>query len=116
MLGHQWQLDHFTQRTVSQLRDDSRRQAIFRCCFNYQGELRGRLGKFDGGLRRRILCSIDDVAPVKQVREWLGGEAGFFSGDRRNQFGGRFVSRVARLTRARLSSEFLSVKAAKETA
>src|SRR5229473_5186525 len=116
MLGHQRELHHFTQRAVGQLRNDARRQAVFRRGFNHQGELRGRLGKLDGRLRRRILRSVNDVAPVDQVRERLGIEAELFAGNGRDELGAGLVLRLVKHVRTRVRAELLGVGRGKKGA
>jgi hypothetical protein len=109
MLGDQRQLYHFTQRTVSQLGNDSRRQAVFRRRFNHQGESGRRLYHFDGRFRRQILRSVDDVSPMNQVRERLGIEVEFFPGDCRDELGAGLVFRVVKHARAGVHAKLFSV-------
>ncbi len=109
MLGHQRQLHHFAERPVSEFGNDSRRQAIFRRCFNHQRQLRRRLGKLDRRLRRRILRPVDDVAPMNQVCERLGIEAEFFPGDGRDELGAGLVIRLVKHVRAGLLAELFGV-------
>src|SRR5260370_13914431 len=109
MLGHQRQVHHFIQRAVREFGNDSGREAIFRRGFNHQGELRRWLGQREGRLRRRILRSVDNVAPMNQVCERLGIEAELFPGDRGNELGARLVLRLVKHVRAGPAAKLFGV-------
>src|SRR5229473_2728974 len=74
-----------------------------------RGKVLGRLGKLDGGLRRGILRSVNDVAPVDQVRERLGIEAEFFAGDGGDELGAGLVLRLVKHVRTGVFAELFGV-------
>src|SRR3989441_2179896 len=116
IFGHLRPLHHLTERVVRQVRNDSRRQSIFRRSFDDQGELRRRLGKFHSRLGRRILRSIDDVAPPNQICERRGIETELFLRNRRNQLGARLVVRFVKHVLGGSLAEMFRIRGCQERA
>ena len=64
MLGDRGQAHHLGERAVGDFGDESGDERVFGRGLNDKGELRGRLGELDGGLRRGVLGAVNDVSPV----------------------------------------------------
>src|SRR5580692_894810 len=109
MFGDQRQLDHFGERSISQLGNDARWQTVLWRRFNDQAKLRGRFRQLDGRLWRGVLRAIDNVTPMDQVFERLRVKAEFFLGNRGDKFCAGFIVRLVKHVWAGMTAELLGV-------
>jgi hypothetical protein len=102
--------DHFGERAISELGNDTGGQAVFWSGFYDQAKLRGRLSEFDGGFRSGILRAVDDVAPVDEFFQRFRVEGEFFLGDGGDELGARFVVGLVEHVWAGMSAEMFGVR------
>src|SRR2546427_640742 len=116
VLHHRRQVHNLRERPRGQTRNQPRGQARLGCRFDYQRELRGRFHEFHGGLRRGVLRSVNDVAPVNQLGKRARIEAELFLRDGRQPQGARFVVRVVELAATAVLAEVLGIGRSKKRA
>src|SRR5277367_253365 len=103
------QLDHLRQRNIGQVRNQLGDQLRFGRGLDYQRELGGRFRKADGVRGRGELRSINDIAPVNQVRERLGIESEFLRSDGGQKLGAGLVGGIVKLFAGMVLPEMFSV-------
>src|SRR5712691_147389 len=116
VLHHRRQVHNVRERPRGQFRNQPRGQARLGRRLDYQRELRGRFRESHGGLRRGVLRSVNDVAPMNQLGKWARIETELFLRDGRQPQGARFVVRVIELAPTAVLAEVLGIGRSKKRA